>query len=148
MASFILGSAAGPPVHSDSDRSLRIAVVFTDFEETKAALRTAAELSAGLQAAMDIIVAQVVPYPLSLAEPPVPASFTLDRIDDLAHAANVEPGILVYLCRDVIQTLVPILETYSIIVMGSKKRWLRSKPEHLAKVLQRQGLHVIVTRHH
>ena len=144
MAAFILGSEVFATVHAGSDSYLRIAVVFTDFEETGTALKAAAKLSLGLRAAIDLIVPQVVPFPLPLAEPPVPTSFTLRRLDDLASAANVEPDILVYLCRDVIQTLAHVLKTYSVIMVGSKKRRLAAKPKHLAKALRRKGLPVIL----
>ena len=146
MAAFILGAEVLAPASKESASDLRIAVIVTDFEETETALKAAAKLSAGLHAAIDLVVAQVVPFPLPLREPPIPTSFTVGRLDNLAARLNVLPGIRVYLCRDPFETLIQVLGTYSVIMVGSRKRWLSSKPENLARALTRKGLHVVLAK--
>jgi len=119
-------------------------VVFTNSEETKVALREAAKLSAGLHAEIDLIVAQVVPFPLPLAEPPVLLSFTTARLDELADAAAVRPSIHVYLCRDSFETLAKVLQPHPVIIVGSRKRWFRKGPGRLVTTLRERGHHVIL----
>lgn len=135
------------PHRAESASDLLISVVYTDSDETKAALKSAAGLSAGLNADIDLIVPHVVPFPLPLVRPSVPPGFTLQRLLDLAAAADVQPSIFVYLCRDALETLLQVLNLHSVIIIGSKKRWLPAKPERLAKALRKNGHHVILARH-
>lgn len=121
-----------------------IAVVFTNFEETELALRQARKLSAGLHPEIGLIVAQVVPFPLPLTEPPVPIPFTMVRMDGLADAADVQPSIHVYLCRDKYETLAEVLQPHSLIIVGSRKRWFRRRPERLVTMLRKRGHNVIL----
>lgn len=148
MPAFIRNSEVPIWNYLEHDRCFRIAVIWTDSVETETALRAATELSVGLHATIDVIVAQVVPYPLSLAEPPVPPSFTLGRLGNIPNATKMESRLRVYLCRDVIEALVSILERYSVVVVGSRKRWLWTRPKQLAKTLRRKGFPVILVRCH
>ncbi len=136
-----------PPHRAESASDLHIDVVFTDFEDTRAALKAAADLTIGLEADIDLIVPQIVPFPLPLAHPTVSPGFTLRRLIDLASAAHVQPSIHVYLCRDRLQTLLQVLEPHSVIVVGSRKRWFPTKPERLARALRKNGHHVILARY-
>jgi hypothetical protein len=135
------------PHRSESASDLHIDVVFTDFEDTGAALKAAAELAIGLQADIELIVPQIVPFPLPLVHPTVPPGFTLRRLMDLASAADVQPSIHVYLCRDRLQTLLQVLEPHSVVVVGSRRRWLPTIPERLARALRKNGHHVILARY-
>jgi hypothetical protein len=135
------------PHRVQSSDSLHIGVVFTDFEGTKAALTVAANLTAGLDAHIDLIVPQVVPFPLSLANPAVPPGFTLRRLCGLAAASNVHASIYMYLCRDRFQTLLQVLEPHSIVIFGGRKRWFPRKTDRLARALRKNGHQVILTPH-
>jgi hypothetical protein len=134
------------PQRVGSPGDLHIGVVFTDFEGTRTALKAAATLSTGLEADIDLIVPQIVPFPLPLARPTVPPAFTLQRLRELAAAAEVQPSIYVYFCRDRLQTLLQVLELHSVIVVGSRQRWFPTQPERLAKALRKNGHHVILAR--
>ena len=135
------------PHRAESPEDLHIGVIFTDFEDTKAALKTASTLAAGLHADIDLVVPHIVPFPLALAHPSVPPGFTLRRLSDMAAAAEVQPSILVYFCRDPLETLLQVLDPHSIVVVGSRKRWFPTKPERLAGKLRKNGHHVIVAKH-
>ena len=134
------------PQHTEAAPELHISVVFTNFEDTKQALRAAANLSTGLRADIDLVVPEIVPYPLPLIRPAVPPGFTLRRLMDLAREAEVQPSIHVYLCRDKVQTLLQVLHRQSVVVLGSKTRWFPTKPIILARVLRRKGHQVILVK--
>ena len=135
------------PQRTESATDLHIDVVFTDFDETRAALKAAAALATGLGANIDLIVPHIVPFPLQLAQPAVPPGFTLRRLMDLASAARVQPSIRVYLCRDRVETLQQVLDPGALVVLGSRNRWFPTTPERLARTLRRKGHHVIVARY-
>src|SRR5436853_6049105 len=78
-------------------RKLDLKVIFTDLRETGAALTMARTMARGLGARITLMVAQVVPYPLPLAEPDVPAEFTERRLESLAAE---DTAVEIYLCRD------------------------------------------------
>jgi hypothetical protein len=148
----LVGSAFIPayqvlaPHRTESQTELHIGVVFTNFEDTRAALKTAADLCAGLEGHIDLVVPEVVPYPLPLIRPAVPAGFTLRRLMELARGAQVQPNIYVYLCRDKVQTLLEVLAPHSVVVLGRKKRWFPVEAQFLARALRKQGHHVILVK--
>ena len=134
------------PQHTEAGPELLISVVFTNFEDTKQALRAAAYLSFGLRADIDLVLPEIVPYPLPLINPPVPPGFTLRQLMDLARQAEVQPSIHVYLCRDKVQTLLQVLDRQSVVVLGSKTRWFPTKPIILARALRKRGHQVIMVK--
>src|SRR5689334_5401970 len=81
---------------------LDLKVIFTDLRNTAAALTTARSMARGLSARITLMVAQVVPYPLPLADPPVPAEFT-ERL--LKSIAVEDTAVEIYLCRDRCETI-------------------------------------------
>ncbi len=134
------------PQRVGSPSDLHIGVVFTDFENTRVALKAAASLSTGLEADIDLVVPQIVPFPLPLARPAVPPEFILQRLRGLVVAAGVQPSIYIYFCRDRLQTLLQVLEPHSVIVVGSRKRWFPTQHERLARALCKNGHDVILAR--
>src|SRR5262245_41522219 len=74
---------------------LRIYVLFTTPEATKAALRHAEKLAAGLNAEIALILTPIVPYPLSLDQPP--ASLDVAREQIRSAANSVEHDVVGYI---------------------------------------------------
>jgi len=131
-----------PAVRSE-DLHLQIAVIFTTDEGTRAALRMAASLASGWTARVRILVAQVVPFPLPLASPPVLIDFNERRFQALAEQSPVETSVNLYLCRDRIETLLSALAPRSLIVIGGRKRWWPTAETRLAAALRRGGHDVL-----
>src|SRR5262245_33272614 len=121
-SSFIPAYEILAPRHTESHSELRVKVVVTTIEETRSALKTACDLSTGLQADIDLVLPEVVPYPLALSRPAVPPAFLLQRLMSLAAEAEMLPSIHVYLCRDRTQTLIEVLAPHSIVVLCSIRR--------------------------
>ncbi len=129
------------PSVSDDGRRLDLKVIFTDLHNTVAALNTARGMAHGLGARITLMVAQVVPYPLPLADPPVPAEFT-ERL--LKSIAVEDTAVEIYLCRDRCETLRRALAPDSLVILGAQKPWwLWSWERSLVRLLRREGLRVL-----
>ena len=126
------------------DSNLQLHVIFTGLKETEASLGAAGQLARDLGGRLTLLVAEVVPYPLPLDCPPVPAEFTEKVLSQLAGKQEVETRVQVYLCRDRNQTIRQALIPNSIVVIGSRKRWWPTREQWLASLLRRDGHQVIV----
>jgi hypothetical protein len=135
----------GPPGGCNGDARFRLAVVFTSFDTTIAALKTAATLASSLSAHITLVVPQVVPYPLPLESPPVLLDFLRQRIGEIAGDSPVETTIRHFLCRDRLLTLSAVLKPSSIVVIGGRKKWWPTREKTLAWRLRRFGHEVILT---
>lgn len=99
-------------------------------------------MARGLGARITVMMAQVVPYPLPLAEPDVPVEFT-ERL--LQSIAVEDTAIEIYLCRDRNQTIRRALPPDSLVIVGARKRpWWPSWEYHLANILRQDGRRVLV----
>jgi hypothetical protein len=135
------------PLGADSNAEpdeLFIYVLFTEMRETRAALHSAAALSAGFPAALALLVPLTVPYPLPLERPPVPLGFASRRIAELAEAVTMEIRAYLYLCRDPEQTILDALNPHSVVVIGTGRRWYFNKSERMARKLRRHGHDVVL----
>jgi hypothetical protein len=92
------------------------------------------------------MVAQVVPYPLPLAAPPVPVEFTEHALESIT---SEDTAIEIYLCRDRNETIRRALPPDSLVIVGARKRrwrpsWWPSCDHSLAKLLRQDGRRVLV----
>jgi hypothetical protein len=134
-----------PPFSEEAGSKLNISVVFTSIEATLAALREAGHLASSLGARITLVVPQVVPYPLPLSGPPVRVDFNERRLRVIASNCRVETRVSIYLCRNALETLHSVLKPYSLVVLGSRKRWWPTAEKRLAAKLRRWGHEVVVT---
>ncbi len=126
-----------------TDSRLKISVIFTSMELTRAALKRAVMFVGSLRAGITLVVPQVVPYPLSLRNPPVQLEWNEKRLARMAMESGAD-HVCIYLCRDRLQTLKSVLNFSSVVVIGCRKAWFA--PEwRLARALQLQGFVVIPT---
>src|SRR2546430_627774 len=82
-----------------TDRKLEIAVIFTSAEATIAAINRASTLLRGLNGHISLVVANTVPYPLTLENPPVSLDFNKQCLLEIAQASPAETTVHLYLCR-------------------------------------------------
>ena len=131
------------PAPADDGGNLDLKVIFTDPARTVAALAAARTLAGGLRARITLLVAQVVPYPLPLAAPPVPVEFTRQLMESVAAGENTNVEIL--LCRDRYESLHHALSGDSVVIVGARKRhWWPSWERKLARILRHDGRRVLV----
>ena len=143
----ILCPRIGRPVLPEAEAAepgLNISVIFTSVESTLSALRKASALAASLGARITLLVPQVVPYPAPLGSPPVLLDWNEGRFHAIASQCPVETTVRIYLCRDSVETLVWVLRTRSIVVVGSRKKWWPTWEDRLARRLRKEGHEVIV----
>ena len=136
---------AAPACEESVEPLLNVVVIFTSVRATVAALRKAGGLASHLNSRITLIVPQVVPYPLSLGEPPVLKAWNERRFRVLANESPVETSVRIYLCRDRFELLPSVLEPRSLVVVGgSKGRWWPRPEKRLARMLRRAGHEVVV----
>ncbi|MCU1235869.1 MAG: hypothetical protein JWP63_3836 [Candidatus Solibacter sp.] len=128
----------------ETDPKLQLYVVYTDRQATTAALKTAAQLVRGLRARIVLLVAYVVPYPLPLENPDVPAEFTTGALSQLAGEHGGDVSVQLYLCRDREQTVCNELRAASLVVIGRRTHWWSNRTPPLARILKREGHDVIL----
>ncbi len=133
------------PSIDHADKNPRIAIVFTSFKETAAALKRTEGLARSLRARTELIVTQVVPYPLPLVRPPVPLRFYRRRLGALAEKNAMGMSVRMFLCRDPLATLTSVLKPHSLVIIGGRKRWWALREKWLARALRRAGFSVIFT---
>jgi hypothetical protein len=131
---------------SNEDRKLDLQVIFTDLPKTAAALATARTMARDLRARITLIVAQVVPYPLPLAAPPVPVVFTERVLESLGNQGDVDDtAVEIYLCRDRNEAIRRALPPDSVVIVGARKRrWWPCWERQLTGLLRHDGRRVVV----
>lgn len=124
--------------------NLNLQVVFTTLAATAAAAKAASGLAHDLGARITILAAQVVPYPLPLEDPPVPAAFTERTLRQLMREQQIETAIQVFLCRDREETIREKLPPGSIVVLGMRRGWWPTRDRIFAWSLSRMGHRTIL----
>ncbi|HEX4996601.1 MAG TPA: hypothetical protein VFY29_00140, partial [Terriglobia bacterium] len=121
-------------------------VLFTSAAETLGALRSAGALTAGMPAEVLLLVPLIVPFPLSLEEPPTPMSFVCRRIGELLRGlpdgVSVEACVLP--CRNPAETILNVLKPRSLVLIGARRHDLFARPWRLARKLRRAGHEVLI----
>jgi hypothetical protein len=134
MRTEVLTAAMQPTVY----------VLATDVKGTRAALETAVPLARGSRARLEVLVPQVVPYPLPIDEPAEPAPFAVERYRRLLDDLRAKATIRMCLCRhadDVIVHTLPRAAT--VVVGGAAGTWRASRDERLGHRLTRLGHRVV-----
>src|SRR5262249_29531265 len=111
--------------------------------QTRIALNSALRLTQDLNAAFRIVLTRVVPYPLPLDRPPVPAGFTERQVAELTNGLEVDTAVCIYNCRDRETAVLQSLPPRSVVVVGSRRCWWPSPEKRLLRALRRAGHSVI-----
>ena len=133
-----------PKVVRREGHPLRIYVINTGPELTRASLRASSNLACDLDADIELLVPVVVPYPIPLDRPTVSPDLIANSASDLAQACGVNPHIHILLCRDREEAVSRALPAESVAVIGRARRWGPGSHRRLIKCLDRAGHHLIV----
>jgi len=133
----------GQPAAEEAESRLSIDVVYTSIQATLTALKRAGSLATRLNARINVVAPQVVPYPRPLTSPPVLLDFSERRLRVIADQSPVDTTVRVYLCRDKWEALKQALRPRSLIVIGGRKTWWPTEEKRLAKKLRRAGHDVV-----
>lgn len=136
--------SGSPGATSGSDGQLEVALLFTSAEATVSALERAAALLRGLNALINLVAVQTVPYRLALNNPPVSISFNEQRLQDIASESPIETSAHLYICRCPFETLTSVLKPGSVLIVGTRKRWWPTWERRLARKLESAGFRILV----
>lgn len=131
------------PVEISQGSMLEVVVPFTDFSGTLAALSLAAQLGRNLDARINLVALQTVPYGLELTRPPIALEWLEERLRDLALRSPIDIHVDIILSRDAKWALRHMLKPYSLVVIGGRRRWWRTKEQRLAETLRHDGHRVM-----
>jgi hypothetical protein len=129
-----------------SDSKLRVTVIYTSTEGTRAALRTAGALAKDLETRLVVEVPVPVSWRLPLEFPQLSIDFLERRLIGLVAESGIdadEVTIQIRLCRDRRQCLEQYLVPGSLIVSGGKKRWWFREERRLEWFLRKLGHQVM-----
>jgi len=118
---------------------VQVFVPYTRSELTQAALSHAAALTRNLSARITLFAVHLVPYPLPLDRPDVPATFLERKLGSVAQASGARADIRIGFARDPNIGLEQILPRHSLIVIATKRRWWPTPEVKLARILARAG---------
>lgn len=124
-------------------RKLSIAVVFTNTQDTLAALRRAAEMAAGLGVEVRVVVPHIIPYPLPLEKPTSNVVCQVDGLRRILLGGTVPGRIEVCLCRSSLEGAAQALSPRSTVVIGGRPRWWPTSAQRLARHLRKAGHEVL-----
>jgi hypothetical protein len=131
--------------HSAGPSRITIFVLFTGVRKTLDALWSAGRLARDLNVHIEIIVPEIVPYPLPLDEPPVLRSFRNHRrYRTIVEQAGIDTSIHVCLCREPREAVDRLLTPGSIVVIGTRHRWWPTREYRFGRWLRTKGYHVVL----
>ena len=133
-------------IPDSSDSKLRVTVIYTSTEGTRAALRTAGALAKDLETRLAIEVPVAVSLRFSLEIPQVSIDFLERRLIRLVAESGIdtdEVKVQIRLCRDRKKCLQQILVPGSLIVIGGKERWWFQEERRLERFLRKLGYQVM-----
>jgi len=133
-----------PATPGGADPKLRLYVIYTSPETTRASLSVAELLAQDLDARLELLVAAVVPYPLPLSRPTTAPGFTEESLGALAGECGMQVDVKVLQCRDREETIPQWLPAESIALVGRRRHWGPGSFRKLIRSLKRKGHHVVV----
>jgi hypothetical protein len=133
-----------PTTASESHGQFEVALLFTSQEVTINVLERTAALLAGLNARINLVALQTVPYALELNNPPVSVPFNEQRLEDIASQSQIETAAHLYICRCPFDTLTSVLKPGSLLVVGTRKRRWITWERRLARKLESAGFRVLM----
>jgi len=140
-----------PPARTSDNHDLRtnaVYVVYTSPDETFAALRIAGGFASALNVPLILVHYRTVPYPLPVDVPtgisPIQSEEFLERL----RVERIDVVGRVYLCRDDRRAIGAALNMPSLVVVGGRRRWWRSKAHSWQRALEAAGHYVVFVEEH
>ena len=131
-----------PTQAEQQEARLDLVVPFTTPELTMAAIQAANRLGEGLHSGIRLVKIQVVPWPLDLKQSPVPAEFLRNQLQRFPSALPMKREIR--FARELEPGLRGALNEHSLVILATHKRPWRTRTEHLAAQLRRDGYNVVI----
>lgn len=118
---------------------MEVVVPYTEWSITKALLKRAAALTAGLQVRLNLVAVLAVPYPANFPGPTAMHRHLVDQLEDLSSQCPLPVQAQVVLARSREEGFRYMLRPDSMVLLGTRKRFWRTAEEGLAKTLVADG---------
>jgi len=125
-----------------SSGTLELVVPYTDPVLTRAVLRKAEALTAGLQARVSLVAVHAVPFPADFRCSAPTHAFLVDRLMELADLCSLPVNPQVVLARSREEGFRYALHPASTVVLGTHRHFWLTGEERLARSLAAEGHHV------
>jgi hypothetical protein len=123
-----------------------IVVLHTGPELTPRALQAAANLTKGLNFQVVLIAVHIVPYPLQLTTLSVMEEHLESELRKAAASTDLPVTARIAFSRDLSEAFRQCVRPESLVVIGARKRWWRTRPERWARELAQNGFRTAVVR--
>jgi hypothetical protein len=118
---------------------LELVVPYTDPSLTRALLRKAVALTAGLQARISLVAVHAVPFPADFRCPASTHAFLVNQLMDLAAECPLPVNPQVVLARSRDEGFRYALQPESTVLVGTYRHFWRTSEERLARMLVSDG---------
>jgi len=123
----------------DVGEDLELVVPYTEPALTEATLKRVGTLTGGLNARVRLIAIHTVPFPADFVTQASAHAFLVERLLELSGNCSVSVEPQVVLARSREDGFRHVLRSRSTILLGTRKQWLRTPEEVLARSLARDG---------
>ena len=138
-----------PPFSHHRDlRTDAVYVLYTSTEETFMALRVASGFSTALNVPLILVHYRTVPYPLAVDYPTGISPIEAQAFQQQLRAEHLDVDCRVCLCRDDRRAIATALNTPSLVVVGGRRRWWRTKAQNWQRALEAAGHYVVFVEEH
>ncbi|HUB32480.1 MAG TPA: hypothetical protein VMA31_05600 [Bryobacteraceae bacterium] len=121
------------------ERSLEIAVPYTQPDVTRKIVERAAVLAHGLEARLCLVAVHAAPYPGPLNCPNAVRAFLVERLLELCANAPLPAEARIVVARSFDEGFRRTLRPESIVLLGTRRRFWRTREERLARALAADG---------
>jgi hypothetical protein len=144
---FLRDSAQLPlPEIAREERPLEVVVPYTSPLLTARALAAATELARGFEATVTLMAVYVLPYPSPLeCQEGIRKRLEAELIA-VARTSPVSIRVKLVFARDREDAYLGLLKRHSLVVIGAKDRWWKTREERLARRLTSSGHSVAVVK--
>src|SRR4051794_24154910 len=141
-----LSEALGLTHTAPESNSAEIVVLHTGPELTLKALRAAANLTKGLNFNVVLLAVHIVPYPLQLETLGAMEEHLEGELSKAAEASTLPVNARIAFARDLPEAFRQCVRSESLVVIGTHKRWWRTRPEKWARELAQHGFRTALIR--
>jgi|SRR5580658_840415 hypothetical protein len=143
---YLRDSAHLPLAREAPERPLEVVVPYTNPSLTARALAAATELARGFEATVTLMAVYVLPYPSPLECQEGIRKRLEAELTAVACASPVSVRVKLVFARDRQDAYLGLLRSRSLVVIGTKDRWWRTREERLARRLISSGHSVAVVK--
>jgi hypothetical protein len=128
------------------ERPFEVVVPYTSPVLAARALAAAVELARGFEAAVTLMAVYVLPYPSPLECQEGIRKRLEGELTAVARSSPAATRVKLVFARDREDAYLGLLRRQSLVVIGTKNRWWRTREERLARVLTSSGHSVAVVK--